>query len=93
MDKLRSVIYEIIDCTNTNKFQAFKETHGDLFLKFPVLLKMACESELDKEAFLQKFEYYVSMRSKVEKQELTLDEADIKVGSRLGKEYIPAHFK
>jgi hypothetical protein len=93
MDKLRLVILEILENTNTNKYLEFKENHGDLFHKFPVLLKMACESELDKKEFLKKFEYYVAMRSKVETRELTLDEADIEVGSHLGKEYIPEHFK
>ena len=88
-----TVINEIIGSSEENKLSYFQKRHGEMFARFPALLKMACEPNLDKGDFMNKFTYYLEMRTKVEKQELTLDQADVKVGTRLGKEYIPAHFK
>ena len=90
---LKETLHEIINSKKGDKLVFFKSKYKSQFERYPKLMDMACDSGIDKEAFLKRFDYYIDMKIMIDNQEITNDQADVQIGESLGKEYIPEGFK
>jgi len=88
LSDFRQQVEEIIHSTVENKHSVFYEKYKETFIRYPKLMKMACEAT-DKKAFDARFRYFMDMKHNIDSKELTNDQADVLIGQHLADEYLP----
>ena len=89
MDELRSTLCEIVDSDISNKYETFKGSHPHYFKTYPRLMQLACDSSIIAVDFKNKLKLFLQIKSQMDDNDITRDEAEKHIGQSLADEYLP----
>lgn len=82
--ELRKLISEIKESKQSNKEQHFGNLYPEFKKKYPVMFKLACNGQLDK----QNIEFMLTMLEQVQNKEKSQHDASVVVGQMLFDKYV-----
>jgi len=83
MDESLRKYKKLKQTNNTLWLKKLEEENKKLFMEYPTIFKMHIEGKLDETFF-----YMLQMRHKIEKGEMTEDQASVLVGQKLFNKYV-----
>jgi len=87
MNNLKDAVITILRSNHENKEEFYQQVYTDEFLKFPRLMKLAC-NENDELKFMKQFNYFVQMKERLSEKSISQHNADVEIGERLANIYL-----
>jgi hypothetical protein len=89
MDALKTALYEIVDSDIPNKLESFKGVYPHYFKDYPRLMQLACDYSINVVTFKQKIDNFLHIKSQMEDNDITREDAEKQIGQSLADEYLP----
>jgi len=85
-DEIIKIVSEMRDMDALPKDRAryFKNKYPDFVERYPMLFEMACQTSFD----MERFEYMINLKMKIDKKEDTVENASKEVGQKLFDTYV-----